>query len=60
MKFILVMIWMTNAHPITLQLGPFETEKLCVDAAAMIWNKWKKHVSGDFACIPTAYPEEEK
>lgn len=64
MKFILIMIWLTPGVNLTttvpLQLGHFQTEKLCVDAAAQIWGKWKGRVSGDFLCIPTEYEREEK
>lgn len=60
MKFILIMLWLSGQQSLTLQLGPFETEKLCVDAAAQIWGKWKGRVSGDFLCIPTEYEREEK
>lgn len=65
MKFILLMVWLTPGLNLTttvpLQLGPFETEKLCVDAAAQIFAKWKtRYVGGDFLCIPTAYEREEK
>lgn len=60
MKFILVMVWLAHGG-IPLTLGPFDTEKLCVDAAATVFAKWKvRYVSGDFACIPTAYPQEEE
>lgn len=60
MRFILVMLWLSGQQNLTLQLGPFETEKLCVDAAAQIWGKWKGRVSGDFLCIPTEYERAEK
>lgn len=59
MKFILIMIWLNNTQPLTV--GPFETEKLCVDGAAMLFAKWKnRYIAGDFICIPTYYEKEEK
>jgi len=60
MKFILIMLWASGSQHLTLQLGPFETEKLCVAAASQVWNKWKPRVSGDFLCIPTEYEREDK
>ena len=59
MKWMLVMIWLNGYQPLTL--GPFETEKLCVDGASMLFAKWKtRYVSGYFLCIPTEYEKEEK
>lgn len=60
MKFVLIMLWFSGQQHLTLQLGPFETEKLCVAAAGDIWNKWKPRVSGDFLCLMTEYPQGEE
>jgi len=60
MKFILIMVMLGGNSNAPIIVGPFETEKLCVDAAAQIWSKWKPRVSGDFLCIPTEYEREDK
>lgn len=61
MKFILLMLWVNASSTTPLTIGPFETEKLCVDAASQLYAKWKnRYVGGDFLCLPTAYEKEEK
>lgn len=59
--FLLIMIWLGEPSGSPLILGPFETEKLCVDAAGQLYAKWgrdRSKIGGDFLCIPSAYEEK--
>lgn len=60
MTFALLMWWTSGTGTVPLTIGPFETEKLCVDAAALLWKEYKGRISGDFKCIQLSYPQEEK
>lgn len=58
-SFILIMLWLNGIDRAPLVLGPFETEKLCVDAAGQLYSRWKdRYVGGDFLCLPSAYEDK--